>query len=57
MNGKGIQTCEVIKDGGREECEIVFIQGERGMMRDGLGRGKKRKSSADREERPVNKSE
>ena len=41
MNGKGIQTCEVIKESGREGCETVFIQGERGMMRDGLGKGRK----------------
>ena len=40
MNGKGSQACEVIKESVREGCEIVFIQGERRMMRDGLGKGK-----------------
>ena len=43
MNGKGIQTCEVIKESGREGCETVFIQGERGMMREGLEKGRDRK--------------
>ena len=36
INVKGIQTCEVIKESGREGCETVLIQGERGMMREGL---------------------
>ena len=43
MNGKGSQTCEVIKESGREGFEIVFIQGERGMMREGLGKRKRPK--------------
>ena len=42
MNGKGIETCEVIKESRREGCEIVFIQGERGMMREGLGKRRDR---------------
>ena len=57
MNEKGIQTCEAIKESGREGCEIVFIQGERVMMKKKLGKGKRQKSSVEREERPVNKSE
>ena len=58
MNGKGSQTCEVIKESGREGFEIVFIQGGRGIMREGLGKGRDRKRERyEREERPVNKSE
>ena len=57
MNGKGFQICEVIKKSGREECEIVSMQSDRWMMREGLGKRNRQKLSADREERLVNKSE
>ncbi len=35
--GKGFQTCEIIKEGGRKEVEIVFIESERGMIGERLG--------------------
>ena len=30
--GKKSKTCEIIKEGGREGVEIVFIEEERGMI-------------------------
>ena len=35
--GKGIQTCEIIKEGGRKRVEIVVIEGEKGMIGERLG--------------------
>ena len=35
--GKGIQTCEIIKEGGRKGIEIVFIEEDRGMIGERLG--------------------
>ena len=35
--GKGIQACEIIKEGGRKGVEIVFIEVERGMIGERLG--------------------
>ena len=43
MNEKRFQSCEVIKESGREGCEIVPIQGERVMIREGFGKGKRQK--------------
>ena len=43
MSGKVIQTCQMIKESGMEGCKIVFIQGEREMMREGLKKGKRQK--------------
>ena len=58
MNGKGIQTCEMIKESGREGCEIVSIHAERWMIRKVLGKRKGTEIERySREERPVNKSE
>ncbi len=30
--GKGFQTCEIIKEGGRKGMEIISFKGERGMI-------------------------
>ena len=35
--GKGSQSCEIIKEGGRKGVEIVFMECERGMIGERLG--------------------
>ena len=43
MNGKEFQTCEVVKESGREGCEIVPIQAEGDDDERGIGKGKRQK--------------